>query len=184
VPSSTSQGGISALSTGSPLTAGAIMAVFALGTAPGLLALGGLPAVLPARWQPTLLRAIGVVLLGFALLNAVAGFRLAGFTPSVVGGGEAAAAAPQVTVADGVQTLRTFQVAAGYLPADTAIYAGMPTRWIVESLDQQSWGGRFRRNGVAISRETGWPKPVKSAQISLFTRSSRRPARWRGRRSW
>ena len=24
-------------------------------------------------------------------------------------------------------------------------------------------GGRFRRNGVAISRETGWPKPVKSA---------------------
>src|SRR5450756_2066167 len=24
-------------------------------------------------------------------------------------------------------------------------------------------GGHFRRNGVAISRETGWPKPVKSA---------------------
>jgi len=24
-------------------------------------------------------------------------------------------------------------------------------------------GGHFRRNGVSISRETGWPKPVKSA---------------------
>lgn len=29
-------------------------------------------------------------------------------------------------------------MANGYLPVDTAIYAGMPTRWIVESLDQNS----------------------------------------------
>jgi len=45
-------------------------------------------------------------------------------------------------------------------------------------------GGRFRRNRVAISRETGWPKPVKSARYdrdrleSLEDRSSR-PARRR-----
>ena len=38
-----------ALSTGSPLTAGAIMAVFAIGTAPGLLALAGLRPSSPAR---------------------------------------------------------------------------------------------------------------------------------------
>jgi sulfite exporter TauE/SafE/copper chaperone CopZ len=126
-----------ALSTGSPLAAGSIMAVFALGTAPGLLALGGLPAVLPARWQPAVLRVVGVVVLGFALLNASAGLRLAGLSPSL-GGGDAAAVTPQVSVENGVQTLRTFQVATGYLPADAALYAGLPTRWIVESLDAQS----------------------------------------------
>ncbi|MFH1475263.1 MAG: sulfite exporter TauE/SafE family protein, partial [Chloroflexota bacterium] len=53
-----------ALSTGSPLFAGAIMAVFALGTAPGLLALGGLPALLPSGARPAVLRLVGVVVIG------------------------------------------------------------------------------------------------------------------------
>lgn len=125
-----------ALSTGSPLAAGSIMAVFALGTAPGLLALGGLPAILPARARPALLQVIGVVVLGFALVNATAGLRLAGVSPSF--GGDDSAAAPVVTIEDGVQVLRTFQVGTGYLPEDAALYAGMPTRWIVESLDDRS----------------------------------------------
>ena len=43
-------------------------------------------------------------------------------------------ATPVVAIEDGVQVLRTFQVANGYLPADAALYAGLPTRWIIESL--------------------------------------------------
>jgi len=145
-----------ALSTGSPLTAGAIMAVFALGTAPGLLALGGLPAIVPARRQPVVLRVIGVVVIGFALVNAAAGLRLAGFSPGV-GGGDGTAAAPQVTVEGGVQVLRTFQVATGYLPADAALYAGMPTRWIVESLDAQSCAVFLQvpSLGIAVTLQAG-----------------------------
>lgn len=127
-----------ALSTGSPLYAGAIMAVFAIGTAPGLLALGGLPALVPARSRPMLLQLVGVVVLGFAMVNAMAGLRLVGVTPSIGGGGSAGAPAPVVTIENGVQTLRTFQLANGYMPADAALYAGMPTRWIVESLDPNS----------------------------------------------
>ena len=126
-----------ALSTGSPLLAGAIMAVFALGTAPGLLALGGLPALLPARMRPAVLRLVGVVVIGFAVVNATAGLRLVGVAP-IVGPGDASAPAPVVEIKDGVQVLRTFQLGNGYLPADAALYAGMPTRWIVESLDQNS----------------------------------------------
>jgi plastocyanin domain-containing protein len=34
----------------------------------------------------------------------------------------------------GVQVVRTFQVSDGYLPAEAAIYSGVPTRWVVESL--------------------------------------------------
>ncbi len=126
-----------ALSTGSPLFAGAIMAVFALGTAPGLLALGGLPALLPAHVRPAVLRLVGVVVIGFAVVNATAGLRLVGVAP-VLAAGDASGSAPVVEIKDGVQVLRTFQLANGYLPVDTAIYAGMPTRWIVESLDQNS----------------------------------------------
>ena len=122
-----------ALSTGSPLAASAIMAVFALGTAPGLLALAGLPAMIPQSARPVFSRVVGVVVLGFALLNASAGLRLMGISP-VIGVAQGPIAMPVVTIQNGVQVLRTFQLANGYQPQDTAIYAGMPTRWIVESL--------------------------------------------------
>jgi hypothetical protein len=122
-----------ALSTGSPLAAGAIMAVFAIGTAPGLLALAGLPALIPSQARPAFLRVVGVVVLGFALLNISAGLRLTGLAPAFAFGDEPAVT-PVVTMDGGVQVLRTFQVASGYLPAEAALYAGVPTRWIVDSL--------------------------------------------------
>ena len=126
-----------ALSTGSPLFAGAIMGAFAIGTAPGLLALGGLPTLIPTRSRPVLLRVIGVVVLGFALVNAVAGLRLLGVSPAI-DVARANVSAPIVTMQDGRQVIRTFQVSSGYTPADTALYAGVPARWIVESLDSNS----------------------------------------------
>ncbi len=126
---------IYALSTGSPLFAGAIMAVFAIGTAPGLLALAGLPIVVPSTMRPTLLRLVGVVVLGFAFVNAGAGIRLSGFTfPSL--GVETVAAGPlpaSGVSADGTQALTTFQDGGGYSPANVSIYAGIPTRWTIES---------------------------------------------------
>jgi sulfite exporter TauE/SafE/copper chaperone CopZ len=125
-----------ALSTGSPLLAGAIMTAFALGTAPGLLAVGGLPALISGRARPMLLQLVGVVVLGFAMANATAGLRLAGFSPSF--GQEGPPPAPAVTFEDGVQILRTYQVVNGYLPEHASLYAGVPTRWIIESQDERS----------------------------------------------
>ncbi|MFH1474412.1 MAG: hypothetical protein ABIG85_00975, partial [Chloroflexota bacterium] len=119
------------------LFAGAIMAVFALGTAPGLLALGGLPALLPSGARPAVLRLVGVVVIGFAVVNGTAGLRLAGISPTLAAT-NTTGPAPLVAIEDGVQVLRTSQVANGYVPADAALYAGMPTRWIVESLDARS----------------------------------------------
>ncbi len=121
-----------ALSTGSPLYAGALLAVFALGTAPGLLALAGLPMVTPASSRPALLRVAGVAVLAFALVNATAGLRLAGIGLPGSGGPQAvalAAAAP----ASARQTLTTVQYADGYSPASATIYAGQATTWTIES---------------------------------------------------
>jgi sulfite exporter TauE/SafE/copper chaperone CopZ len=126
---------IYALSTGSPLFAGALMATFAIGTAPGLLALAGLPAVVPSRMRPTLLRLVGVVVLGFALLNGSAGLRLSGISLSLPGLEPVAAAGPpaQETAADGSQLLTTYQNGGGYSPGNVAIYAGTATRWTIKS---------------------------------------------------
>jgi uncharacterized protein len=124
---------IYALSTGSPLFAAALLGIFAIGTAPGLLALAGLPIVVPSRAKPTLLRLVGVVVIGFALLNGSAGLRLSGFSiPSLVSLANAAPL-PGTLGADGVQNITTYQDATGYSPANVVIYAGYPTTWTIQS---------------------------------------------------
>ena len=124
---------IFALSTGSPAYAAALLGTFALGTAPGLLALAGLPLVVPSRAKPTLLRLVGVVVIGFALLNGTAGLRLSGFSFPALAGIASAAPLPGTLGQDGIQTITTFQDANGYSPSNIVIYAGYPTHWTVQS---------------------------------------------------
>jgi sulfite exporter TauE/SafE/copper chaperone CopZ len=127
-----------ALSTGSPVYAGAIMAVFAIGTAPGLLALAGLPLLAPTRYRPALLRLAGVAVIAFALVNATSGLRLAGISVPGAAPVADAATSPAVVGAQGVQELTTYQDLDGYSPGNVAISAGIPTRWTVESRDARS----------------------------------------------
>jgi plastocyanin domain-containing protein len=141
---------IYALSTGNPLFAAALLGTFAIGTAFGLLALAGLPVIVPSRAKPTLLRLVGVVVIGFALLNASAGLRLSGITvPSLVGLASAAPL-PGTLGSDGVQAITTYQDAGGYSPADIVIYAGYPTRWTVQSSDTSSCASSLWAPGVNI----------------------------------
>ena len=124
---------IYALSTGSPLFAAALLGTFAIGTAPGLLALAGLPIVVPGTYKPTLLRLVGVVVIGFALLNGTAALRLSGFAlPNLVQNANAAPL-PGVLGADGVERITTYQDAGGYSPSNVTIYAGYPLEWTVQS---------------------------------------------------
>ena len=142
---------IYALSTGSPATAGMLMAAFAIGTAPGLLVLAGLPVVVPSRARPTLLRLVGVVVLGFAVVNAGAGLRLAGVNLAPFGTGAVAAtttgasAAATTAPASGLRVRqprvpgpprqRASRSSAptrrwtATSPRTSEIAAGIPTRW-------------------------------------------------------
>lgn len=144
---------IFALSTGSPAYAAAIMGVFALGTAPGLLTLGGLPQLLPAARRATTLRAIGVLVLLFAVVNGAAGLRLAGVDPldPFPRPALAATATSNVDVLAGRQVLHTVQVTDGYLPVRSTIYAGTPITWVVESQDPQSCAVALRAPTIGVS---------------------------------
>ena len=142
---------IFALSTGSPLYGAALLGVFAIGTAPGLLALAGLPLVVPSRAKPTLMRLVGVVVIGFALLNGSAGLRLSGFTfPALVGVANAAAPEPGVLGADGVQRITTYQDADSYSPANVVVYAGYPVEWTMESSTTATCAASLWAPGVDI----------------------------------
>jgi sulfite exporter TauE/SafE len=144
---------IFALSTGSVPYAAMIMAVFALGTAPGLLTLGGLPELLPARHRDAALRGLGVLVLAFATLNGAAGLRLSGVDPlqSLEPAALATTVSDNVDVTADVQVLHTTQVTDGYLPVRSVVYAGLPIRWVVDSQDPQSCAIELRAPSVGVS---------------------------------
>lgn len=146
-----------ALTTGSALSAGLIMGVFALGTTPGLLALAAVPEVATAsRRRDTALRVIGVVVLAFALVNVSAGLRLLGWTSSA-DAPVAATVSPNVTLGSGMQTVTMTQAPGGYTPADTVVYAGIPITWIVESTSKWDCSAFLRvpSTGTSVDLQEG-----------------------------
>ena len=141
---------IYALSTASPVTGGAVMAVFALGTAPGLLALGAVPELTSGRRQVGVLRVVGVVVLAFALLNVSSGLQLLGVQGSATTA-YGNTISDNVTVEGGVQTVRMTQVRDGYEPADTVLYAGMPTTWLIDAKSQLDCSAFLRVPSLGVS---------------------------------
>jgi uncharacterized protein len=127
-----------AFSTGSPTYAGVIMATFAIGTSPALLALAGAPTLITGPRRTAVLRALGVVVVGFAVINASSALRLAGVefsVPSISTQSASAntGASANVTVTPVDQTITSSQDGDGYHPDETVVYAGRPTHWVVTS---------------------------------------------------
>lgn len=141
-----------ALSTGSPLLGAALLGVFALGTAPGLMALAGLPMVVSGGSRTSVLRFVGVIVLAFAVVNANAGLQLAGiglpWSAGAAGSGPAVVAGSTTTA----QTLKTTQYANGYAPANVTIKAGQPTKWIIDSTSSTSCATSLVVPSLGITR--------------------------------
>ncbi len=67
-----------AVSTGSPLQGAVIMGAFAIGTAPGLLSLGGLTSVVKGVFAKRFFRIVGVIVVTMAMINLANGYTLMG----------------------------------------------------------------------------------------------------------
>ncbi|WP_225753553.1 sulfite exporter TauE/SafE family protein [Actinotalea sp. Marseille-Q4924] len=135
-----------ALSTGDPLQASAIMTLFAVGTMPGLLGVGGLAALARGASATRFFRFAGVAVLAFAAVNVsgalgiLAPGLVAPATAASGGAGSGSSAAgpgavsENVTLTEDLQTVRTTQVAAGYEPYEAVVVAGVPIRWEIDSV--------------------------------------------------
>lgn len=117
------------------------MALFALGTVPGLLGtvpgllgVGGLTSVVRGALAPRLFRFAGIAVLAFAAVNLSGALTILapGLTSSP--GPASTVVSANVTFEDGVQVLRTVQVADGYEPAQAAVLAGTEVRWEIDSV--------------------------------------------------
>src|SRR3989344_268409 len=132
-----------ALLTGSALQGALIMGVFALGTAPMLLAIGLSSVTFSSKphWSKTFSKAAGFLVLFFALFNIsnqmnVLGFNLDSvFATNQSQNQDISGLAP---VVDGKQLLQMTVYAASYSPNYFKVKAGIPVTWKITSSGEPS----------------------------------------------
>jgi plastocyanin len=140
-----------AMTTASPLQSGLVMATFALGTAPGLLLVGGLPSLATGARRALVLSVAGVALVCFAGVNLAAAAGLLGLTSGTGAPVMATGVSPNVALRDGVQVVTMSEGSRGYSPADTVVYAGVPIRWEITAESQFTCAAAMRGVGSDFS---------------------------------
>ena len=108
------------------------MATFAIGTAPTLFAVAGAPTLFKGPKKVAMLRTLGVVVVGFAIINATSAMRLAG-VDFTAGTRPPQSVSTNVSLTLTDQTIKSTQDGDGYHPGNVVIYAGRPTHWVMTS---------------------------------------------------
>lgn len=131
---------IYALGTGNFLSGGLVMALFALGTAPGLLGLGGLVSLIKEGKSNLFFKIAGGIIIIFALFNLNNGFRLIYIsgtnnfiTTNKTTNNSNTALSPGVEIKDGVQIVTMSETNRGYVPNKFTITKDMPVRWVIKA---------------------------------------------------
>lgn len=126
-----------ALSSGSMMSGAMIMGLFALGTAPGLLGIGGLTSVVKGIFAKRFFKFAGIVVILLSIFNINNGIGLLGYeiawSAPADNGKQTVVKDPNVTIVDGVQVVKMTQVGNGYKPNKFTIQKDMPVRWVIDS---------------------------------------------------
>jgi len=110
-----------------------VMGLFALGTVPGLLAVGGLTSAVKGAFARKFFKFAGLVILIFAMFNITNGFNLTGFNFAYGKTENLSLNDPNVTLENGVQVVRMKETGSGYSPNRFTIKQGIPVRWIIDA---------------------------------------------------
>lgn len=124
-----------AVSTGSPVQGAAIMAAFALGTAPGLLGIGGLSSVMKGRGARLFYVTAGLAVIIFGAFNFNNGWAL--LVPGGVSAAAPKAGAPVAAPSGEVQVVKAeYYLNPGLTPANFTVKAGQPVRMEIAVKDE------------------------------------------------
>jgi sulfite exporter TauE/SafE len=136
---------IYAMSTGSFIAGALIMGMFAIGTAPGLLGIGGLTSIIKGSFSKKFFKFIGLVVIAFSLFNISNSLNLFGIRLSLPSfqteesnssnnsGSNTVSQDPNVTLENGVQVVRMTEESYGYRPNKFTIKKGIPVKWIIDA---------------------------------------------------
>jgi sulfite exporter TauE/SafE/copper chaperone CopZ len=123
-----------AVSTGSFLQGALTMAVFALGTAPGLIGIGGLTSFAKGNFANILYKSIGLIIIFLSFFNMFNGFNLTGIVlPSNIKAVTKNFDTSKINIENGYQIINMDQLATGYEPNEITIIKDLPVKWIIDS---------------------------------------------------
>lgn len=148
---------IYAVSTGSFAQGSLIMGLFALGTAPGLLGIGGLTSVIKGIFAQRFFKFSGIVVVGLALFNINNGLNLTNWdlwTGAETEANKAVAESvdPNVKMENGVQVVRMTESARGYAPNKFTIRQGVPVKWIIEGQELFSCASSLVSSKIGVRK--------------------------------
>lgn len=164
-----------AISSGNPLTGALALGTFAIGTAPGLLSVGGFTALIKGSFAKIFFKTAGVIVIFLAVVNIRSGYTLTGWNP----GGIISTiffvndVSAESENGRGSQVINMDQDRSGYSPNQFTLKRGIPVKWVINSLDSNNCASSvvvpalgIRRNlsrGVNIIEFT----PTRTGQISF-----------------
>ncbi len=144
---------LSAVASGSFLSGALMMGAFAIGTAPGLLGIGGLAAVMRGQKAALFFKTAGLAVILLGLFNLGNGYRLTGFASPVGGRQGDLPTQTNVVVENGVQVARMKQTWDGYEPSEFVVRRGIPVRWEIDAENpRQSCAGGVSVPSLGILR--------------------------------
>jgi sulfite exporter TauE/SafE/copper chaperone CopZ len=147
-----------AISTGNFLSGALVMLIFALGTTPGLLSIGGIVSFLSGAFAKDFFRFVGVLVIILAIFNVSNGYNLTGWkniflstgAPKVVSKNDS-----NVKVENGIQIVHMTQNDSGYQPNKFTIQKGLPVKLIITSTNSNTCAASISIPKQKISKFLG-----------------------------
>src|SRR3989344_3812590 len=130
-----------AVSTGSFTRGALIMGLFALGTMPGLLSIGGLTSVVKGWFKSYFFKFAGLIVIILGLLNISYGYNLTGIVlgfPSIQNEEKISG-----IFEDGKQVVKITQYGNGYSPNKVTVKVGVPVKLLVNATNLYSCSASF-----------------------------------------
>ncbi len=142
-----------AISTGNFMGGALIMSVFALGTTPGLLGIGGLSAFIKGSAANFFFKVTGLIVIFLALFNIGNGYNLTGWTLDLGNADvQNGAGAKTVELENGVQVARMKQTFNGYSPTQFVVKKDIPVKWVIDSEELNSCAASIAVPALGISK--------------------------------
>lgn len=139
-----------AITTGSFVSGATVMFLFALGTAPGLLGIGGLAAALKGKTARIFFRFVGLAVLLLGFFNISNGFAAGGWQFALPASNAGAPASAVAELQNGEQIARMDQLAGGYQPNAFTVRKGVPVKWIITSKSAYTCAASIRMPAYGI----------------------------------
>lgn len=142
-----------AVSTGSFVQGMLVMGLFALGTAPGLLGIGGLTSVVKGRKARVFFMTAGLAVILFGWYNIANGSQLLNGGVVQKNSDKQTDSGQDEQVSADVQEVNMTQGATGYKPNVFTVKKGKPVKWVIKSTSSFSCASSIVMPKFGISRD-------------------------------